>query len=77
MDGRFPFYYLASTFPMNLQHVQYYQQPSPGPNGILADNQSLPNSPAVASDSSGSPNTLEVEDAIEESAALGTVQNKL
>ena len=68
MDGRSPFYNSAGVFPMKLQHVQYYQQPSPGP--------SLPNSSAVASDSSGSPNLLEVEDAIVESAAFGTVQNK-
>ena len=74
MDGRFPFYYSAAGFPMNIQQVPYYQQPLPGPSGILAANQGLPNSPAASSDRSGSPSSLEVED--EESAVLGTAVQK-
>ena len=74
MDGRFPFYYSAAGFPMNIQQVPYYQQPLPGPSGILAANQGLPNSPAASSDRSGSPSSLEVED--EENAVLGTAVQK-
>ena len=61
MDGRFPLYYSAAGFPMNIQQVPYYQQPLPGARGILAANQGLPNSPAASSDRSGSPSSLEME----------------